>query len=144
MKVTAKRRAKQRRLAAQLGEVGFALPGSLTVKAYRCGKQNCRCHSDPPRLHGPYAFWTRKVDNKTMTRMLNDEELADYQPMFDNARRIRELVSQLQELSLELVEPAEVSSKAKEPTPTGEAAPSRPRPRTRPSKAGKRQGPRAS
>ena len=138
MKVTAKRRAEQRRLAAQLGEVGFALPGSLTVKAYRCGKQNCRCHADPPRLHGPYAFWTRKVDNKTVTRMLNDEELADYQPMFDNARRIRDLVSQLHELSLELVEPAEVSSKAKEPTPTEESAPSRPR------KAAKRQGPRAS
>ena len=144
MKVDAKRQAKQRRLAAQLGEIGFALPGSLTVKAYRCGKQNCRCHKEPPQLHGPYAFWTRKVNNKTVTRMLNDEEVANYQPMFDNARRIRHLVSQLQELSLELVGPAEVSSKAKEPSPTGEAAPSRPRPRTRPRKAAKRQGPRAS
>ncbi|MDA8310138.1 MAG: hypothetical protein M0Z46_05915, partial [Actinomycetota bacterium] len=106
MKVDARRQAKQRRLAAQLGEIGFALPGSLTVKAYRCGKQNCRCHADPPRLHGPYAFWTRKVNNKTVTRMLNEEELADYQSMFDNARKIRDLVSQLHELSLELVEPA--------------------------------------
>ncbi len=142
MKVTAKRQAKQRRLAAELGEIGFALPGSLTVKAYRCGKQNCRCHADPPRLHGPYAFWTRKVNNKTVTRMLNDEELADYQPMFDNARKIRDLVSQLHELSLELVEPAEVSPKPKESTQTKDTSPSRPRPRT--SKAAKRQAPRAS
>jgi hypothetical protein len=123
MKVDARRQAKQRRLAAQLGEIGFALPGSLTVKAYRCGKQNCRCHADPPRLHGPYAFWTRKVNNKTVTRMLNEEELADYQSMFDNARKIRDLVSQLHELSLELVEPATKGPRPKAPAAAKAASP---------------------
>jgi len=119
MKVDARRAAKQRKLAAQLGAIGFALPGSLTVKAYRCGKQNCRCHAEPPKLHGPYAFWTRKVNAKTQTRMLNDEELADYQPMFDNARKIRDLINELQELSLELVE-EDVAKKgaASKPKPT--------------------------
>jgi hypothetical protein len=126
MKVDAKRAAKQRRLAAQLGEIGFALPGSLTVRAYRCGKQNCSCKKDPPRLHGPYAFWTRKVNNKTVTHMLNDEEVAEYQPMFDNARKIRDLVNELQELSLELIEPAQSSS-----TPQATKAPSASRPRAR-------------
>ena len=141
MKANARQQAKQRKLAAQLGETGFALPGSLTVKAYKCGKQNCRCHGDPPRLHGPYAFWTRKVNNKTVTRMLNDEEVAEYQPMFDNARKIRELVSQLNELSLELVEPATPSPKAKatKVTKTTKAtSPRTSRPRTR--KSAKRQG----
>jgi len=113
MNLDAKRQAEQRRIAAQLGEIGFALPGSLTVKAYRCGKQNCRCHGDPPRLHGPYAFWTRKVNNKTVTRMLNDEQLAAYQPMFDSARRIRALVAELQELSLELVDPGPANPRPK-------------------------------
>jgi len=126
MKVNARRQAKQARLAAQLAEIGFALPGSLTVKAYRCGKQNCRCHGDPPQLHGPYAFWTRKVNNKTVTRMLSPEEVANYQPMFDNARKIRDLVSQLHDLSLELVEPAPVKPKAAKAT-----SPKASRPRTR-------------
>jgi len=135
MKVDAKRQAKQRRLAAQLGEIGFALPGSLTVKAYRCGKANCRCHKEPPQLHGPYAFWTRKVNNKTVTRMLNDEEVANYQPMFDNARKIRDLVSQLHDLSLELVEPPALSAKPKAPAAataspaTTATSPGRPRSR---------------
>jgi hypothetical protein len=138
MQVNARRQAKQRKLAAQLGEIGFALPGSLTVKAYRCGKQNCRCHGEPPRLHGPYAFWTRKVNNKTVTRMLNDEEVANYQPMFDNARKIRDLVSQLHDLSLELVEPAAASPKPKAPTATKATSPKTSRPRIR--KSAKRQG----
>jgi hypothetical protein len=131
MKVNARRQAKQAKLAAQLAEVGFALPGSLTVKAYRCGKQSCRCHADPPQLHGPYAFWTRKVNNKTVTRMLNDEEVANYQPMFDNARKIRELVSQLHDLSLELVEPATPKPKAKAATTTKATSSTTSRPRTR-------------
>ena len=117
MKPSARQRAKQAKLAAQLGEIGFALPGSLTVKAYRCGKQNCRCHKEPPQLHGPYAFWTRKLDNKTVTRMLSDDEVVAYQPMFDNARKIRDLVSHLHERSLELVEPAAPRARPKVPTP---------------------------
>jgi hypothetical protein len=131
MKVGARRQAKQAKLAAQLGEIGFALPGSLTVKAYRCGKANCRCHGEPPQLHGPYAFWTRKVNNKTVTRMLNTEEVADYQPMFDNARKIRELVSQLHDLSLELVEPAAAKPKPKAAAATKATSPETKRPRTR-------------
>ena len=43
MKVDRKQAAQQRRIAKALSEIGFALPGSLTVRAYRCGKANCRC-----------------------------------------------------------------------------------------------------
>lgn len=138
MKVNAKTAAKQKRLAAQLGEIGFALPGSLTVKAYRCGKQNCACKADPPRRHGPYGFWTCKVNAKTVSRMLNKEEVAEYQPLFDNARKIRELFSELQELSLELVEPAKSSSKPKTTTATKASSATTSRPRVR--KVATRQG----
>lgn len=113
MKVDRKRAAQQRRIAQSMGGIGFALPGSLTVRAYRCGKAKCRCKADPPQLHGPYAFWTRKIDAKTVTRILTEEELADYQELFDNARRLRDLMSQLQELTLQLVEEADGGSRAK-------------------------------
>ena len=57
---------------------GPALPGTLTIRAYACGKTSCRCHADPPRLHGPYAEWTRKIAGKTITRRLTPAELAEY------------------------------------------------------------------
>ena len=82
---------------------GPALPGTLTVRAYACGKPNCRCHADPPRLHGPYAEWTRKIGGKTVTRRLTDTELAAYQPLFDNAKKLRALLAELQDLTLEIV-----------------------------------------
>ncbi len=95
--------AARDRIAAELAATGFALPGTLTVRAYACGKPGCRCHADPPRLHGPYAEWTRKIGGKTITRKLTPAELADYQPLSDNAKKLRSLLSELQDLTLEII-----------------------------------------
>lgn len=45
--------------------------------------------------------------------MLSDEEVVDYQPLFNNARRLRELMIALHELPLQLVEPADARSHPK-------------------------------
>jgi hypothetical protein len=100
-------RKAQRRLAAALAEIGFTLPGSVVVRHTRCGKAACRCKADPPKLHGPYIQWTRKVGGKTVTRLLSPDQLQRYQPWFDNARRLRELSAELEALSLRAAERAE-------------------------------------
>ena len=82
---------------------GPALPGTLTIRAYACGKTSCRCHADPPRLHGPYAEWTRKIAGKTITRRLTPAELAGYQPLSGNAKKLRALLTELQDLTLEII-----------------------------------------
>ena len=104
MDVSHAQQAARDKIAAQLAAAGFALPGTLTIRAYACGKPNCRCHADPPRLHGPYAEWTRKIGGKTVTRRLTEAELADWQPLFDNAKKIRALLAELQDLTLEIIE----------------------------------------
>jgi hypothetical protein len=126
MKIDRQRAAQQRRIAKALSEIGFALPGSLTVRAYRCGKAKCRCRAEPPQLHGPYAFWTRKIEGKTVSRILSDDELTEYQPLFDNARKLRALVNELQELTLQLVETTDTGTAGKATT-TPASPPSRPR-----------------
>lgn len=100
----ADRLGDQQRIARELSEIGFTLPGTLTVRAYRCGKANCRCHADPSALHGPYAYWTRKVGSTTKTRVLTDEQVEDYREWFENARRLKSLLSQLQELAVGVVD----------------------------------------
>ena len=97
-------RAARDRIAAELAQAGFALPGTLIVRSYACGKPGCRCHADPPRLHGPYAEWTRKIGGKTITRRLTPAELAEYQPLFDYAKKLRALLAELQDLTLEIIE----------------------------------------
>ena len=91
-------------ITARLADLAFALPGTLADRMTRCGRANCRCHADPPRLHGPYHQWTRKKNGKTATRILSDEQAADYGPWFDNHRRLRDLVAELEQLSLDIAE----------------------------------------
>jgi hypothetical protein len=91
-------------ITARLAGAAFALPGTVADRLTRCGRANCRCHADPPRLHGPYHQWTRKKNGKTATRILTDDQAADYQPWFDNHRRLRELITELEELSLAIAE----------------------------------------
>jgi hypothetical protein len=100
---TAAQRRAQAKIANALASVSLCLPGSVTTRSYRCGKPNCACHADPPRLHGPYIQWTRRVDGKTVHTNLTEEQLADYQQLFDNARRLRELVGQLEALTLQAI-----------------------------------------
>jgi hypothetical protein len=105
MEPTADQRAVLGKITAEIAAAaGPALPGTLTVRAYACGKPGCRCHADPPRLHGPYAEWTRKVGGKTVTRRLSPAELAEYQPLFDNAKKLRALLAELQDLTLQIIE----------------------------------------
>jgi hypothetical protein len=101
---TPDQQAQVLRITRELAALGFALPGTLADRMTHCGYANCRCHADPPQLHGPYHQWTRKKDGKTSTRILTDEQLADYGPWFDNHHRMRQLIAELEALSLAIAE----------------------------------------
>ena len=76
------RSADQARAAieAALGQIGFCLPGTITIRHARCGKPRCACAADPPSLHGPYIQWTRTVNGKTVTRRLTPAQYDTYAP----------------------------------------------------------------
>src|SRR6266700_5514170 len=103
--VNAERR--QRQIAEEIGRLGLCLPGSLVERTTRCGSPRCRCHGDPSQLPGPDPSWIRKVGTKTVTRTLSASQLQRYRPLFENTKRLRELISELETLSAEVVEQAE-------------------------------------
>ena len=102
--LTPARQARARRIARQLASLGFSLPGTLTERMTRCGKANCRCHADPPQLHGPYHQWTTKAAGKTITRRLTSQQAALYREWIDNNRRLRRLVTQMRQISAQAAE----------------------------------------
>ena len=93
-----------RRIATELAKIGPALPGTLIQRYTRCGRPGCKCMAEPPAPHGPYWSWTRKVANKTVTRYLSAEQYDDYRAWFDNARRARELLAELEAHSIDAFE----------------------------------------
>ena len=98
---------EKERIVAQLCGVGYCLPGSIVERRMRCGRPSCACKADPPVLHGPYRQWSRKIDSKTVSRWLSNEQLERYEEWFANARRVRDLLTELEALSLRIAERAE-------------------------------------
>jgi hypothetical protein len=99
--------AEARQIAAELAAIarsGRLLPGSIAERHTRCGRSNCACHADPPRRHGPYYHWTRKVLAKTVGRWLTAEQRDDYEEWVRNDRRAHELLRRLEELGIAAVE----------------------------------------
>ena len=101
---TRRQQDRAARIAAELAGLGPALPGTLIQRHVRCGKPRCRCHADPPALHGPYWQWTRKTGGKTITRLVADDQLEDYRQWLDNHRRLRALVAELETLTLAIAD----------------------------------------
>jgi len=101
VRVAASHQAEAEKIAAELAAIassGMVLPGSITQRRTRCGRRNCGCHADPPRLHGPYWQWTRKVAAKTVCRWLSADQHHDYRPWIGNDRRLHELLARLEAL----------------------------------------------
>ena len=107
MRVAASHRAEADQIAAELAAIaatGKVLPGSITERRTRCGHRNCACRADPPRLHGPYWQWTRKIAAKTICRWLSPDQRHDYQAWIDNDRRLRDLLARLEALGAAALE----------------------------------------
>ena len=97
-------RRQYRKLAAELAQIGFIATGTLIERSTRCGTPGCACHADPPRLHGPYHQWTTKIAGKTVTRRLTDRQAAHYREWIDNNRQLRQLTTQMRQISARAAE----------------------------------------
>jgi hypothetical protein len=94
-------------IATELGAIartGMVLAGTIRERRTRCGRANCGCHADPPRLHGPYFQWTRKVANKTVGRWLSPDQGEEYAAWVENDRRLHALLARLEALGAEALD----------------------------------------
>jgi hypothetical protein len=100
-KEKALRRCKERyeALKSQVGELGYVMQGSVVRRTRRCGHPGCRCNLGAEYEHGPYYQWTKKVQAKTVTKVLNPAEAHLYQEFIQNGRQLRRLISKMYEIS---------------------------------------------
>jgi len=87
-------------LLSELADIGLVLRGSIARRMTRCGQPTCCCKASPPRLHGPYYLWTRKVAGKTVTAQLTPEHAARCQVWSHNMRKLDRIVRELQAIGL--------------------------------------------
>ena len=97
-------RRRHQALAARLGQIGFALPGSITRRYTYCGKPGCRCQASPPQPHGPYYQLTRKLAGKTVTTRLTEGQAARYAEWINNQRELRRVLGETEDISRQAAE----------------------------------------
>jgi hypothetical protein len=95
---------RYRELAAEIATIGLIHSGSVTRRYTRCATPGCKCHADPPQPHGPYYQWTAKVNGKTVTRRLSENEAELYQQWIDNDRQLRHLIQQMRQIAAKATE----------------------------------------
>ena len=100
----ARLRRRYRRLAQRLAQVDFIAKGSVTQRHLPCGKSTCRCHADPPQLHGPYWQWSTAVEGRTVTRSLTEEQARLYQEWIGNRKQLEAILEKMQAVAAEAAE----------------------------------------
>jgi hypothetical protein len=91
-------------LKGTLLRIGYFRRGSLVKRFMVCGKPSCACHGSPPRLHGPYYQWTRKVQGKTKTVFFTREQAELLSGWIEAGRELDRIISQMEKLALRATE----------------------------------------
>jgi len=118
---------RHQQIQAELARIGITLPGSLTSRTTRCQRPGCHCRATPPVLHGPYPTWTRKAGTRSITKTLTAEDAERLRPYFAAHRRLRQLITELEAISIELAiqhtKRREISPIKPEPVPDRRTSP---------------------
>lgn len=73
------------------------LTGSVITRYMKCGKKVCACQTDEKALHGPYIYWTRKVNGKTVGRVISEEQADLVRQYIENTRDLETEIQKVRE-----------------------------------------------
>jgi len=85
-----------RQLQLTLSRIGYFRRGTLLKRFMPCGKPGCACQATPPRLHGPYYQWTRKVAGKTVTVRLSAEQAELFEGWIAAGHELDRIVAEME------------------------------------------------
>ena len=118
---------RHQQIQAEAAQIGIALPGSLTSRTTRCQRPGCPCRATPAVRHGPYPTWTRKAGARSITKTLTTQDAERLRPYFATHRRLRQPITELEAISIELAEQPE-TPKRRETSPLNPGTAPRQRP----------------
>ena len=91
-------------LSHDLENHDFAIHGTIWKHYMKCGNVKCKCHEKPPRLHGPYYDWSRKVKGKTVNIRLSREQAEIIEKWLQNMKRLENIISEIEAVSIRAAE----------------------------------------
>lgn len=95
------KKKRYEQLNKKISDVGLILKGTITERIIVRGKKK----------YGPYYQWTFKKGTKTVTVNLSREQEREYSKAIKNYKRIKEILKELEKVSLEILESRTVGVK---------------------------------
>ena len=89
-------------IKAELASLGELRPGTVSSQYNICGHPKCPCKADPPQKHGPYYQLSYSRQGKSRTEAVHPEDLDQVRSATANYRRLKALVAEWVDSSLEL------------------------------------------
>lgn len=104
----ARLRARSKEIRKELNNLGFVVSGTLHHRTKKCGKPNCRCHTDPEARHGPYFEWGRLRNKKLVQTTITRAQAKLIEKGIANHKRAQALLDEWEALSeAEIFHPSE-------------------------------------
>ncbi len=91
-------------LSHDLGNHDFAIHGTVWKHYMKCGNVRCKCHENPPILHGPYYDWSRKIRMKTVNIRLSKEQAGIIEGWIQNMKRLENKLLEIEAISIRAAE----------------------------------------
>ncbi len=102
-------------LKTQIDGLGYILQGSLRERWMQCGKQACRCYTDPQARHGPYYQWSWAEQGKTKSVYLDADQAKQCREWIQNHRELERLLKLMRAVSLRVARLLEIDRKGVAP-----------------------------
>ena len=86
-------------LKREIAQLDYFCQGTVLQRMMKCGNQQCACHRDLAKRHGPYFECTFQVHNKTVNLKLYPEVTPLYRAAIQQPRKLKSLLGRLERLS---------------------------------------------
>ena len=85
-------REHTRELRRAISLMDFVASGTIHKRTKVCGRQNCRCATDPAARHGPYYEWSRRQDGRLVHSVITPAQAQFFTQAIQNYREIQQLL----------------------------------------------------
>jgi len=91
------------RIKDEICSISYLKKGSI-LKCYQtCGNPGCRCHKDKKYRHGPYWWWSTKVNGRTRSILVPEGMLSEVRSYIDNYKLLKSKIGEMEEVSEKII-----------------------------------------
>lgn len=95
-------REQRATLLAQIAAVEEFRPGSLVERYRKCGKPSCHCAREGEPGHGPSWSLTRKIEGKTVTKVIPADCVDATLEQIERHREVQRLLHEYSEVNVKI------------------------------------------